>query len=139
LPRTSRASESHFGFTAKAGLAVRVWRSFVLVRIRAGRKPLPLFAHELGRTTVRTHRYAPSLLSRAVHRSLHLGPYRPRCLFNALVLYRLLREQGDDAELVIGLPPEAPDQTAHAWVELDGRDVGPPPGKVGHTAIARFS
>ncbi len=44
------------------------------------------------------------------------------------MLYRLLREQGDAAELVIGLPKNPADKSAHAWVELDGVDVGPPPG-----------
>jgi Transglutaminase-like superfamily len=60
-------------------------------------------------------------------------------LINALVLYRLLREQGDPVELVIGLPEQAADERAHAWVELEGRDVGPPPGRAGHSEMARLS
>ena len=71
-------------------------------------------------------------------RSLHLGPLRPRCLTSSLVLYRLLREQGDDPVVVIGLPPKALDHEAHAWVELDDRVIGPPPGRAGHEPIARF-
>jgi len=55
------------------------------------------------------------------------------------VLYRLLREQGDAAELVIGLPKNPADKSAHAWVELDGVDVGPPPGRNGHEQMARFA
>jgi hypothetical protein len=58
---------------------------------------------------------------------------------SALVLFRLLRRQGDPAELVIGLPATAADQNAHAWIELDGRDVGPAPGRNGHVELARFS
>jgi hypothetical protein len=54
------------------------------------------------------------------------------------VLYRLLRSRGEPAELVIGLPREPKDKDAHAWVELDGRDVGPPPGKAGHEQLARY-
>ena len=72
------------------------------------------------------------------HRSLRIGGIRPRCLYNALVLYRLLREQGDQAVLVIGLPPTAANEEAHAWVELSGYDVGPPPGRNGHEPLARF-
>jgi hypothetical protein len=53
-------------------------------------------------------------------------------------LFRLLREQGDPAELVIGLPDAAADHEAHAWVEVDGRDVGPPPGRGQHEPLARF-
>ena len=52
--------------------------------------------------------------------------------------YRLLREQGDEPELVIGLPQTAADKDAHAWVELDGVDVGPPPGRGTHEELARF-
>jgi hypothetical protein len=84
-------------------------------------------------------RHRPSTLARAVDRSLRIGDHRPRCLINALVLFRLLREQGDDVELVIGLPEEAADERAHAWVELQGRDVGPPPGRAGHEEMARLS
>jgi hypothetical protein len=73
-----------------------------------------------------------------VYRTLRLGPRQPTCLVNALVLYRLLREQGDQAELVIGLPADAADKDAHAWVELDGVDVGPPPGRSGHAEMGRF-
>jgi hypothetical protein len=57
---------------------------------------------------------------------------------SALVFYRLLREQGDPAELVIGLAPDSNDYRAHAWVELGGVDVGPPPGRSGHESLARF-
>ena len=55
----------------------------------------------------RTPRLEARRLSRIVHGTLHLGPFRPRCLVNALVLFRLLRAQGDPAELVIGLPHDA--------------------------------
>ncbi len=78
-------------------------------------------------------------LSRAVDRSLRVGGRRPRCLFNALVLFRLLREQGDSPELIIGLAEVPTDERAHAWVELEGRDVGPPPGRSGHRDMARLS
>ena len=43
------------------------------------------------------------------------------------------------AELVIGLPKNPADKAAHAWVELDGIDVGPPPGRNGHEQMARFA
>jgi hypothetical protein len=97
-----------------------------------------VLVQELGCTNPRKGRYPPALLSRAVYRSLQLGPLRPRCLTSSLVLYRLLREQGDEAEVVIGLPAAARDHAAHAWVELDNRDIGPPPGRRGHAAIARY-
>ena len=125
----------------KVGLAVRVWVRFVLVSVRVRREPLPRLVAQL--TAVGTaeprRRHAPSTLARAVDRSLRVGDHRPRCLINALVLFRLLREQGDDVELVIGLPERPADERAHAWVELEGRDIGPPPGRAGHREMARLS
>ncbi len=122
----------------KVRLAFRVWRFYLRVRLGLRRSPLPALVRELAVSTARPNRHPPDLLSLAVHRSLQLGPLRPRCLTNSLVLYGLLREQGDQAEVVIGLPPDARTHAAHAWVELDDRDVGPPPGRGRHTAIARF-
>jgi len=125
-------------FGGKVLLALRVWRTFVRVQTGRRRATLPTFVQELGRARIRRDGYPPALLSRAVHRSLQLGPLRPRCLTSSLVLYRLLREQGDQAQVVIGLPREAHDHAAHAWVELGDRDVGPPPGRGGHAPMARF-
>ena len=82
---------------------------------------------------------SPARLRRAVERPLRIGSWRPRCLLSALVLFRLLREQGQPVELVIGLPSDAVDEEAHAWVELDGVDLGPAPGRAGHEALARFA
>jgi hypothetical protein len=124
---------------AKAALAFRVWKTWARVTVGLRREPLPAFVRRLGRRAEPAGgRLEPARLSRAVDRSLSLGRVRPRCLVSALVLYRLLREQGDDAELVIGLPEHAIDKDAHAWVELGGVDVGPPPGRAGHEALARF-
>ena len=133
-----RPANDRLRFGPKVRLALRVWRSFVRVRLGLRRSALPVLVQELGRTNPRKGRYPPALLSRAVYRSLQLGPLRPRCLTSSLVLYRLLREQGDQAEVVIGLPARARDHAAHSWVELDRRDVGPPPGRGRHAAIARY-
>jgi hypothetical protein len=122
---------------AKVRLAAHVWMTYGRVRRGVPRAPLPAFVHDLGNAPLRQERHPPWLLSRAVHRSLKV--MRPRCLTGALVLYRLLREQGDPADLVIGLPSNPRDHSAHAWVELAGRDVGPPPGKGDHAELARFS
>jgi Transglutaminase-like superfamily len=124
----------------KARLALRIWVRFGLVAVGLRRRTLPALVDELARTNGSKggRAYSPATLSNAVHRSLHLGGKRPRCLVNALVLFRLLREQGEPAELLIGLPPDATNQEAHAWVELGGRDVGPPPGRHGHEEMARL-
>jgi hypothetical protein len=125
--------------TTKARLAARIGRTFVLVHWRLRRAPLPSVVESFGDPNgQRLPRVEARRLSRIVHGTLHLGPLRPRCLVNALVLFRLLRAQGDPAELVIGLPHEPRDKDAHAWVELDRVDVGPPPGKGSHEELARF-
>ena len=123
----------------KVRLVWSVLASFVAVHRALGRRPLPQAVEALGAGT--TAGWTPvraTRLSRVVHRTLHVGPWRPRCLILALVLYRLLRAQGTDADLVIGLPIEAVDKDAHAWVEVEGVDVGPPPGKGVHEELARY-
>ncbi|HEV8338894.1 MAG TPA: lasso peptide biosynthesis B2 protein [bacterium] len=120
-------------------MALRIWRWFLIARRNVNRRPLPLFVREFGAGPLRnTESLSPHYLSRAVDKALRLGGEEPTCLVKSLVLFRLLREQGDPAELVIGLPPDAKDHIAHAWVELDGTDLGPAPGRGRHVAIARF-
>lgn len=125
---------------AKAALAARILRRYAVVRARLFREPLPGLASRLGRKKQQAdgRRHSAAQLSRAVDRTLRLGSRRPSCLASSLVLYSLLREQGDAAELAIGLRERPTDKTAHAWVELDGVDVGPPPGSHGHVALAHF-
>jgi hypothetical protein len=110
------------------------------VHRRLSREPLPRLAATFGDVSAgRSERIPPRQLAWAIDRTLRVGSRRPRCIFNAMVMYRLLREQGDPAELVIGLPRDAVTKDAHAWVELEGVDVGPPPGRNGHEPMARFS
>lgn len=125
---------------AKAALAARILRRYAVVRARLFREPLPGLASRLGRKKQQAdgRRHSAAQLSRAVDRTLRIGSRRPSCLASSLVLYSLLREQGDAAELAIGLRERPTDKTAHAWVELDGVDVGPPPGSHGHVALAHF-
>jgi hypothetical protein len=59
-------------------------------------------------------------------------------LIRSLVLYSLLRSQGDAAELIIGMPVLPTSSDAHSWVELGGQDVGPLPGSRGYAELARF-
>jgi hypothetical protein len=123
----------------KASLVLRVVIAFVVVHLTLRRQPLPRAVEELGRPGRRPSYYVPPpRLGKVTVRVLWAGPRKPRCLFSALVLYRLMRAQGDHAELVIGLPQEARTKDAHAWVEIDGIDVGPPPGRSGHVELTRY-
>lgn len=119
---------------------LRIWVIFLGVRRGLRRGRLPALVARLGsRGRSGAVSRTPRELSRAVDRALRVGRRRPVCLVNALVLYRPLRRQGDDAVLVIGLPEDAPDHSSHAWVELGGVDIGPPPGRAEHREMARFA
>jgi Transglutaminase-like superfamily len=120
-------------------LALRSQWLFLRVWFRVRRRPLPQVIEELGRVDrIRPSRTGPVRLGRIVARALSIGRYQVRCLYTSLVLFRLLHEEGVDADIVIGLPREPKDKDAHAWIEIDGRDVGPPPGRAHHVELARY-
>jgi hypothetical protein len=126
-------------FAEAVSIVLRSQWLFLVVWIRVRRRPLPQVVAELARVdTVRRPRTGPVRLGRIVSRALSIGRYHVRCLYTSLILFRLLREQGAEADIVIGLPREPRDKDAHAWVEIDGRDVGPPPGRAHHVEFARY-
>jgi hypothetical protein len=121
------------------GLVLTIWATYVRVRIGLSRRPLPELVRELAAPgTAVPSAERPGWLGRAVYRSTALGPVHPRCLTNALVHFRLLRASGVPASLVIGLEEDPTSKDAHAWVEVGGRDVGPPPGRNGHVELTRY-
>ncbi len=131
---------SKLAATTKLALVARSWWSLLHVVVGLRRHGLPAVVHRIAKAPQGTRlRLTPQRLGRAVHRALNVGPAHPRCLHTALVLLRLLTQQGESPELVIGLPPTATSKDAHAWIELDRVDVGPPPGRSGHVELARFS
>jgi hypothetical protein len=119
-------------------LLVRVWALAFRIWLLLRRHPLPAVVAALDGPTDGASRTPVALLSRAVSRGLRIGPWRPRCLLRSLVLYRMLREQGDTAELIIGLKGRAVTSDAHAWVEVAHRDVGPWPGGSGYQELTRY-
>jgi hypothetical protein len=126
--------------SAKLRLGWSIWQDYVRIRLALRRTALPEVVRGLHQTPVDRHASAlePCRLGRIVRRVIGVGPFSPRCLAMSLVLLWELRRQGTAAELVIGLPPEPTDHTAHAWVEVDGQVVGPPPGRLGHAELARY-
>jgi Transglutaminase-like superfamily len=139
LPLSSdQAGSGRLTTPAKVRVAAQIVTTFIVVRRNVHRRPLPELARTLARQDVPRVRRPPHRLANAVDRTLRLGRRRPTCLVSSLVLFRLLRAQGDAAELVIGLPASPRDKDAHAWVELERRDVGPSPGRNGHVELARY-
>jgi Transglutaminase-like superfamily len=132
---TSRLTSVEKGF-----LAARIWWCFLTTLLRLKRAPLPLLMARLGdrSASADSRSIDPRRLGRIVQRVLRLGRWQARCLWSSLVLFQLLRRQGVEPQLVIGLPLVPKDKDAHAWVEIDGEDVGPPPGRSGHQELARY-
>ena len=131
-------SRSRPSILANLRLFARVWATFVRVQVEVRRHPLSEVVTRFDIVRARRPREPVGRLSRAVTRSLRVGPWQSRCLTRSLVLYRLVREQGDAADLVIGLPDQATSSDAHAWVEHLGRDIGPMPGGRGQTELVRY-
>lgn len=123
---------------AKIALAWRIVSLYARVRAGLRRRTIPELAAEVPGWAVTVPAARPERLGRWVTRLLALGPWRARCLHTSFVLFAMLRGRGDAAELVIGLPDRPETKDAHAWVELDGRDVGPPPGRGRHVELARY-
>jgi hypothetical protein len=125
--------------TERVAIAARAVWLFAVIRARLRRRELRDVVGSLNAVErARAARARPVRLGTIVARALSIGPWEARCLHTSLVLYRLLREQGERPELVIGLKERPTEKDAHAWVELDGRDVGPPPGRGRHRELARY-
>jgi hypothetical protein len=124
---------------AKVALALRTLYWFGVVQSELRRRPVPQIVERLRVVDrVRPYRIPAGRLGRGVARLLKIGPFEARCLVMALVHFRLLREQGDEPELVIGLERISRTRDAHAWLEIEGRDVGPPPGRGAHEGLLRY-
>jgi hypothetical protein len=123
----------------RAALAARIWYWYFRIRLRLRRRDLVDVVESLGRTgRITAYSIEPRRLGRIVDRALPFRVSRATCLAQSLILYRLLRTQGLAPQLVIGLPHQSATHEAHAWIELDGKDVGPPPGGRNYVPLARY-
>jgi hypothetical protein len=133
----ARPEATALSMPAKLTLLLWVWGTGARVQLALRRRPLHEVVATLEQPTARD-RLPVALLNRAISRGLRVGRWQPRCLTRSLVLYRLLRAQGDVPELVIGLRDQPTSHDAHAWIELDGHDVGPFPGGRGYRELSRY-
>jgi hypothetical protein len=127
------------GLSQKAFLALRIWSLAAIAWWRMRQEPLPDFVRGWSENRGTGSKRSPLKLSAIVDRVLVIGTWRPRCIVRAMVLYRLIVESGLEPDLVIGLPFESNSKDTHAWVEIDGHDLGPWPGRGHHLEMARFS
>ncbi len=72
-------------------------------------------------------------LAHGVHLAARIPPVDVVCLPRALTLWSLLRRRGVPAELVIGVEDPSSAFAAHAWVRVQGVDIGEDPAQ-----LARF-
>ena len=123
---------------ADVHLVLRVLREYAQVRRAVSQRPLQEVVAQVRLGS--TPKQPVWRLSSAVTKVLGLSVGdRARCIHRALVLQRLLAAQGTASEVVIGLPADAADVRAHAWVEIGGRDAGPAPGRGSHEPMARYA
>lgn len=123
----------------KIALAARIWVHAMAVHVLLRTQPLPkVISLSVAKSPLLTYGTDAVRLGQIVRRVLTVFGRPPRCLIAALVAHRILRAGGYNVELVIGLPRDATDKDAHAWLELGGRDIGPPPGQSGHIELARY-
>lgn len=136
----SNSSPPRLGITTKLAFGSVIWLEYVRVIREVHRTSLPQLVQRLQDQPhhIPLPRIDPLLLGRIVSRTLRRHPFRPRCLTMSLVHFRLLTRQGTGAQLIVGLPLEPSSHEAHAWVEVGGLDVGPPPGRMGHEEMARY-
>lgn len=132
-------TETRLEIGSKARLALTIWLTFLVVQFHLRRWVLAKAVARLGSgRSWDGWRQDPAHLGRLVGRLLGIGRLKARCLTRSLVLFRLLRRSGLAVDLVIGIPWVPQSTDAHAWVELHGRDLGPPPGRDGHEELARY-
>ena len=122
----------------RAALGAAVLRDFASSRRDLHRLTLPAAVAKATTVGITARRWTAPRLCAAVDRVLLGRPFRAQGLVRALVLFRLLKRQGLDANLVIGLPEAGDTHDAHAWVEIDSKVAGPYPGRHGHTELVRY-
>jgi hypothetical protein len=124
----------------RAALLVEMWQVYRRTRTLLRTRELPAVVRELAvLPPVRGGADVdPVWLGRTTWRRLRWPGGGPVCLDRALVQFAMLSRRGLRPEVVIGLPRSASDKDAHAWVEVDHVDVGPPPGGSGHVPLARY-
>lgn len=123
----------------KVAVALRTIALYARVRWLLRTRTIPQVAEVARGWSVSVPAARPERLGRLVTRVLAIGPWRARCLHTSFVLFAMLHGRGEPAVLVVGLPDRPETKDAHAWVELDGRDVGPPPGRGTHVELARYT
>jgi hypothetical protein len=113
----------------KTRLIVEITATYVRARLALRRAPIERVVQDLRASDVEPldlsdwNTYRSALrLAWAVERTLKYVPFDTRCLMKSLVLTSILARRGVATTLVIGVTP-LPEFKAHAWVELEDRQL----------------
>ena len=110
-------------------LFLHAWLLLLRVDLALRRQPFEKVRRGLGRglegegAVEQPHKLAWDTW-RVVSAAAHHHLYEMTCLRRALVLQRLLAEQGLGVGMYIGVRKEAGKVLAHAWIEVEGEAVG---------------
>jgi hypothetical protein len=96
------------------------------LRLLGFRRTAALLVPAASSARPRTDLAAAQTLARIVHGAAPWSALPANCLPRALVLCRLLRRQGLQAELRLGVGKPDGQFAAHAWVEHDGHALAEP-------------
>ena len=100
----------------------------VSLRLLGFRRTQALLLPASDSTTARADQPVAESCARIVHGAAPWSPLAANCLPRALVLCRLLRRRGLQAELRLGVGKPEGEFAAHAWVEHAGRALAEPEG-----------
>ena len=100
----------------------------VSLRLLGFRRTQALLLPASDSATARTDQPVAEALTRVVQGAAPWSPLPANCLPRALVLCRLLRREGLQAELRLGVGKPEGEFSAHAWVEHAGRALAEPEG-----------
>ena len=108
----------------RRGLLIRAWLLLLIAAPALGafgfRWTQAVLGPAAGASPGRHDLASAQAIARIVVGAGIMNPFRPNCLARALVLLRLLRRQGLDARLRIGVATPDGAFAAHAWIEHGG-------------------
>ena len=96
-----------------AGLHLMNFQRLRALLLRVSRPPAPSMHNDSAKAQA-------AVTSRLVQAAASRTPFKTACLVRSTTLWYLLRRQGIDSEIRIGVNREEGVFHAHAWVEIDG-------------------
>jgi hypothetical protein len=116
----------HFSARERA-LICQAWFSFFGVRVWLGLCGFNKTRQHLSTPLCPNKTIDPVHLCDLIKIAAHYSPVRPNCLCRSLVGWKLLAENGIQADLVFGIRKDQQKLEAHAWLEMNGQVLNDSP------------